>query len=227
METSGGDKVLAAETNAAALEKGDQTDAKPIADSIAEIGSDQKKTLAPISITNEGALEKKQEASTSIRAKSIEKTPNSRDTTEKTTNFDDTKTSSAAAQPPQLSLLNNIQGVETLKNQNRSTQQLMHQHRHEQHSTSSPSLHQENPPSLTRKRARQEPSSPPTQTEQPQIVTKKTIDYRNIRHLWKRYNLAAIEMSSVHETAELRAVETQTWKRKKFVPYNGLSSNLD
>jgi hypothetical protein len=117
--------------------------------------------------------------------------------------------------------------VESSQNQNRSTQQSIHQHRHEQHSTSSPSLHQENPLSLSRKRARQEPSSLPTQTEQSQILTKKNIDYRNIRHIWKRYNLAAIEMSSVHETAELRAAETQIWKRKKFVPYNGISSNLD
>lgn len=87
------------------------------------------------------------------------------------------------------------------------------------------------PQSLKRKRTRQQqqqqqPSPiPTTHPQQQQNLTRKRINPYNITEIWKRYDLAAIEMFTAHETAELKAVRKQIWKRKKFVPYNGINNN--
>jgi hypothetical protein len=121
---------------------------------------------------------------------------------------DETRT----AQPPTLSKTDNSnKGSKDVQNKNSSS-----------------------PRSLKRKKTRQQqqqqqqqqPSPRPTTHPQtPQNLTRKRINPYNVVEIWKRYDLTAIEMFTAHETAELKAVQKQIWKRKKIVPYSGISNN--
>mmetsp|Transcript_2074 Transcript_2074/g.3885 ORF Transcript_2074/g.3885 Transcript_2074/m.3885 type:complete len:567 (-) Transcript_2074:132-1832(-) len=72
------------------------------------------------------------------------------------------------------------------------------------------------------------PLQPSTQQQhQPRNITRETIDHKgknSISELWKRYDLTASEVIASHDIEELRVVEKQAWKRRKFVPYNGINT---
>jgi hypothetical protein len=185
--------------NASTLEKGDQMKAKPRLDAIEGKDNFLNTTLPSSSNKSKGELEKKKhETTTSVVAtKPLERSSVSPGITN----------ISVAAQPPPLSKPdNNNKGSKDAQNKNSS-------------SPNSPRRKR------TRQQQQQQPSPiPTTQPQQPQNLTRKSINPYNITQIWKRYDLTAIEMITAHETAELKAVQKQIWKQNKFVPYNGINS---
>lgn len=192
--------------NASTLEEGDGKRAKPKPGAIASTENSIKETPPCGSDKNEIGLEKK------IGQKAF-------------VSRDEKKTSAAAQQPPSSIPCNSNKISQDSKNKPELTQRDFQEPKQQQQCSTGPSSQRQGQPqNPTRKRARQQLSPLQTLPEKSQNLTRNKIDEGNLSDFWTRYDLTKTELTTPHETAELKAVRKQIWKRKKFVPYTGINS---